>query len=38
MNKNVNTYKNIEKLIIQENLGNSVKSIDSVTGGLLVLE
>lgn len=29
-----NTYRNIEELIIQENLGNSVKSIDIVTGGL----
>ena len=34
INKNNNTYRNIEDLIIQENLGDSVKSIDIVTGGL----
>lgn len=33
-NINLNTYKNIELLIIQEKLGNIVRSIDIVVGGL----
>lgn len=34
INKNNNTFKNIEELIIKENLGNIIESINRVTGGL----